>query len=414
MFARLSMLWFYRLKFTTKLSRCAATWMLPANLIFGIASVVAQALLANPVSEAWNPNQHDDWRFSPRTFYVASSTISVILDIILLLLPLLTMHHLRLSAQRKLHIALIFVLGSLCILTIAVRSWYFWRIFYAASTSFESGKAYTSISQHTIWMTVETAMVLITLNLPTYTHLLQTRASNSEATNSLTSIFNSSNNNVTSTTTIILRQKQSSASTASAFSGTETTTIHMPSNTRTNSHTTTKSDYYPSHQDYPLPTQTPTSSLTKHQQKQGQKLAWQSAQSKNYITSITAGAAATADASNDNTKIRVVRDYHGESPKSSPDSELGNPIDRAFSSSGGEWDAGIDDNDDDEDDLEARHRFRSRRRTWRKGSSIRLPKSRARKEKGKKDGDSNQQAAISIEVTRAFGMEYEDVECGKM
>ncbi|KAE8381678.1 hypothetical protein BDV26DRAFT_289309 [Aspergillus bertholletiae] len=169
---RISILLFYKRKFSTLKCQVAACSAIAIVGCWGIAFFFLVLLEGDPISRPWTGKGR--FRFDQVAMEFAQSGSSIALDVVILLFPLPMLWSLSLSPQRKWEIALIYLLGALCCAAAAVR-----LVLIHASISKEATDI-TIVHLHSkqlIFMIIEANCSIIAACLPCYGALLHERRS---------------------------------------------------------------------------------------------------------------------------------------------------------------------------------------------------------------------------------------------
>lgn len=111
---KISVLLLYRRIFSTPGFRRTTLIMGVACVLWFIAEIISNIFACHPVSAFWQPQLlFTDHCFNLRLWYYGITISNMVLDISILCLPLYVIHTLRLSANEKLLVSGLFLLGSL-------------------------------------------------------------------------------------------------------------------------------------------------------------------------------------------------------------------------------------------------------------------------------------------------------------
>ena len=105
---------FLRIFGTVKKSFRVATYtILGLAIAWGISVSITAAFQCKPIAAAWNPDITSKHCINIRDYFVSTSSLNVVIDFAILILPLPPLWRLQLATSRKVTISSIFLLGIL-------------------------------------------------------------------------------------------------------------------------------------------------------------------------------------------------------------------------------------------------------------------------------------------------------------
>ncbi|KAK1142861.1 hypothetical protein N8T08_007295 [Aspergillus melleus] len=154
-----------------RFSELRSTWK---ATIIGMAIFVTSYLLViellflfgcRPIPKAWN-EEIDGTCVNRTSIFMAGAVASVITDIILLVIPLPVVARLQMSMRKKAWVFLILLLGSLSVVTSALRISAIVPLYHSKDQTYLFGKV-------ALWINVECSLVIICAALPYFRQILR-------------------------------------------------------------------------------------------------------------------------------------------------------------------------------------------------------------------------------------------------
>ncbi|CAD6582767.1 MAG: hypothetical protein ASARMPREDX12_001032 [Alectoria sarmentosa] len=125
--AKLSILFFYLRIFPTKWFRISVFVLIFMDIGLGVSIVALAIFQCHPTAYLWNKAIHGGWCINQLACYRWISLPNIIIDVAMLVLPLPLVWRLQTSSENRVGLTVLFVVGSIGIVSAALRMNFFFR-----------------------------------------------------------------------------------------------------------------------------------------------------------------------------------------------------------------------------------------------------------------------------------------------